>query len=465
MPGIAMGPQGQSGAPAGGKSPQNASSGGGGANPIGGTPSPFALSSMGGMPTGQPTAAPAIAQVPPDFRERMGGMAGKTWSELTGNPSGGFGGGSGVPMLRGPMQTGSPGGWSDAVNRGNGTGYASGAPPLNSSSFDYMRHDLGNSPSGGFSFQPGTPRPPGGPSNDYLPAPTTPTATPLPAPTQTPMPPPGGPPAPGNDPFSRPTSAMDVYRSAVPGMQDALKTNVNSAMADAGFSGNRFGSYAMKTAAEEGARTGLAQNQLMTDLLYRQTNADQDRSLQASNLASQHGQAAERMQLDRMRLLGDLGMWEQGRQDNYGRMAYDDFERNKLGFLPLLTSLAQAPGTSTQGVWGQNQSGGGPGVMDYAAMMAPIIAMAFSDERLKDDIRPLDSVDKVERLTPRAWEWKGSGLTDTGFVAQEVARVAPELVRPMTPQGVLGISIPGMMALSVDAIQKLSKRVRELEAA
>lgn len=268
-----------------------------------------------------------------------------------------------------------------------------------------------------------------------------------------------------NDPFAGPTSAMDVYRSSVPVMQDAMKTAVGGAMADAGFSGNRFGSYAMDRAAQEGSRAGLQQNQLLSDLLYRQTNADQDRALQAAGLASQHGQAEDRMQLDRMRQLAELGMWEQGRQDQFSRLPYEDFQRNMLGFLPMLAQMAQAPGTATQGVWGQNQTGGSPGFIDYAAALAPLLAaFAASDERLKDGIRPLGSLDKVERLQPRAWEWKGTGITDTGFVAQEVREVAPELVRPITPDGILGISIPGMVALSVSAIQKLSQRVRELEA-
>lgn len=176
----------------------------------------------------------------------------------------------------------------------------------------------------------------------------------------------------GSDPFSRPTSAMDVYRSAVPVMQDALKTNVGSAMADAGFSGNRFGSYAMDRAAQEGAKTSLQQNQLLTGLLHDQTNRDQDRSLQAAGMGMQHGISENQMQLDRMKFLADQGRWEQGRQDQYGLLGYQDFENNKLGFLDRLMQMAQSPGTATAPTWGTQQTGGSPGFADYAKIFADI---------------------------------------------------------------------------------------------
>lgn len=453
----AMGPM-PMGAPPGGKMPQ----GGTAMQPApgGGSPmSPFSLSAMGGLPgaPGKPMP-PAMGGGVNPTRAVPGQPNQMYWSgpqgRVTGGPAmtgGALGGGS---YERGNPDPGFAGGVT-AAPPSFGPGISIGAPGVPANDFMQRfspgqiaaREGAAGNKMGGSVTAPGLQAPVmnAGPMR----APS--------APIQTPQQP---------DPFSQPTSAMDVYRSSVPVMRDALQTNVGSAMADAGFSGNRFGSYAMDRAAQEGSRAGLQQNQLLTDLLYRHTNADQDRALQAAELGSQHGQAAERMQLDRMRLLGDLGMFEQGRQDQFARLPYEDFERNKLGFLPLLAQMAQAPGTATQGVWGQNQTGGSPGFIDYAAALAPLIAaFAASDERLKDDIRPLDSLGKVERLQPRAWEWKGTGVTDTGFVAQEVRRVAPELVRPITPDGVLGISIPGMMALSVSAIQRLSRRVRELETA
>lgn len=185
----------------------------------------------------------------------------------------------------------------------------------------------------------------------------------------TPAPPMSAAPA---DPFSRPTSAMDVYRSSVPVMQDAMKTAVGGAMADAGFTGNRFGSYAMDRAAQEGSRAGLQQNQLLTSLLHDQTNRDQDRSLQAAGLGMQHGISENQMQLDRMKFLADQGRWEQGRQDQYGMLGYQDFENNKLGFLQMLAQMAQSPGTATAPTWGTQQTAGSPGFFDYAKLAAQI---------------------------------------------------------------------------------------------
>jgi hypothetical protein len=289
-------------------------------------PSPFALSAMGGLPPG------AGAQP-------VGGAQGGGFS-LGGGQPGGVGGGISLGM---PPGAGAPPGQGGMTRTNvNDPNHNRAAPWWPNSQPD--------------SFYPAGPGA-GGNLISSGPLQTSPSNPMTAAP---------------NDHFSRPTSAMDVYRSSVPVMQDAMKTAVGGAMGEAGFGGNRFGSYAMDRAAQEGSRAGLQQNQLMSDLLYRQTNADQDRSLQAAGMGMQHGIAQNQMELDRMRHLADVGRWEQGRQDDFGRLSYEDFERNKQGFLPMLMQLAMSPGTATSPTWATQQNGGSPGAIDYLSVLAQI---------------------------------------------------------------------------------------------
>lgn len=315
---------------------------------------PFAVSAMGGFPGAQPGAsAPSTPAM--NFQPgRPGGM-------MPFNPKGPGGmAGFDPSMLKGAYGLG--GGQPGRVMQGGRdiTGMRMPDAP------DGI-HFRGGGPPTGIGVTPGAPpqggQPPAHGAPPVLGGPPTPISTGPPMP-------PGGPQP--NDPFSKPTSAMDVYRSAVPVMQDALKTNVGSAMADAGFGGNRFSSSAMDRAAQEGSRAGLQQNQLMTDLLHKQTNQDLDRSLQASGMGMQHGIAQNQMQLDNMRHLFDVGRYEQDRQDGFSRLSYEDFQKNMLGFLPMLSQMAQSPGTATSPVWGNQQSGGSPGAFDYAQLLAQI---------------------------------------------------------------------------------------------
>lgn len=56
-----------------------------------------------------------------------------------------------------------------------------------------------------------------------------------------------------------------------------------------------------------------------------------------------------------------------------------------------------------------------------------------SDERLKKDIKPIDdsvSLEKVLQLKPVTFQWRaGEGKTRVGFIAQDIEKVAPEMVQ------------------------------------
>jgi hypothetical protein len=57
----------------------------------------------------------------------------------------------------------------------------------------------------------------------------------------------------------------------------------------------------------------------------------------------------DQMVQDRMNPLFQYGNWEQSRQDQFARMAYEDYERNKLGYLPYLLQAAGGVGSPNSG--------------------------------------------------------------------------------------------------------------------
>lgn len=251
-------------------------------------------------------------------------------------------------------------------------------------------------------FTSGPAPPPGG--TQVAPAPPgSPPAQPFP-------PTPGGPPQVGGvpgqaSPFG-PTSAMDVYRSAVPVMNQAMDDAISRSTASAGMSGNRFGTSTERNAMDIGRRGALEQNQLMSDLLYNQTQADQNRALQATGmgledarfrnqLQFQGGQNAldramqaaglgqsgaalqHQMEQDKLRLPFQIGSWEQGRQDQYARMPYDEFQRDRDGYLSEIMNLIGGTGGTggMSGQWGTQQTGGSPGFADYLGAFAPYLSL------------------------------------------------------------------------------------------
>lgn len=203
-----------------------------------------------------------------------------------------------------------------------------------------------------------------------------------------------------------PSSIWDVYNSAVPVMNDIMRQQIQGAAAMGGATGNRFGTSTERNFADIGRQAGNELTGMFSNLLYNQTQADQDRALAATgmgledarfrnNLAFQGGQRGldralqsagmgmgaagmqEQMAQDRLRLPFQIGSWEQGRQDQFAGQAYQDFERNKLGWLPAIMGLLGGQGGTggMQGQFGVQQTAGSPGFIDYAAAFAPYLSL------------------------------------------------------------------------------------------
>ena len=86
--------------------------------------------------------------------------------------------------------------------------------------------------------------------------------------------------------------------------------------------------------------------------------------------------------------------------------------------------------------------------------------VAFSDKKLKENIKTLDG-SKVLEMRGVSFDWKDTGLPSSGVIAQEMQKVAPELVSETN--GTLGVSYGNITGYLIEAIKDLKQEVEELK--
>ena len=91
-----------------------------------------------------------------------------------------------------------------------------------------------------------------------------------------------------------------------------------------------------------------------------------------------------------------------------------------------------------------------------------------SDKRLKENIKPIESaLDKAMKLQGVTFDWKKSDSIlkikeDIGFIAQDVQKVIPELVRE-NEDGMLSMRHQGIAPILLEAIKELKAEIEELK--
>ena len=94
--------------------------------------------------------------------------------------------------------------------------------------------------------------------------------------------------------------------------------------------------------------------------------------------------------------------------------------------------------------------------------------IAFSDRRLKDDIKKTSGLSAIAKLEGVQWVWNkdhnNAGEAGTGLIAQDVQKVLPEAITE-GEDGILGLNYNGVIGLLVNAVNELTQRVKELEGA
>ncbi len=85
-----------------------------------------------------------------------------------------------------------------------------------------------------------------------------------------------------------------------------------------------------------------------------------------------------------------------------------------------------------------------------------------SDRRLKKNITPYENaLDTVMALNGVRFDWRESGKADVGFIAQEVEKVEPVLVRDNS-KGFKSVKYGNIVAIVVEAIKELSEKIEVL---
>jgi hypothetical protein len=90
-----------------------------------------------------------------------------------------------------------------------------------------------------------------------------------------------------------------------------------------------------------------------------------------------------------------------------------------------------------------------------------------SDKRLKENIKPIESaLDKASKLQGVTFDWKEKGITnlkeDIGFIAQDVQKIIPELVRE-NQNGMLSMRHQGIAPILLEAIKELKAEIEGLK--
>ena len=92
-----------------------------------------------------------------------------------------------------------------------------------------------------------------------------------------------------------------------------------------------------------------------------------------------------------------------------------------------------------------------------------------SDKRLKTNIKSTNELDKLLKLNPVTFDWKKSGKSDIGLIAQEVDKVYPHLVNKenedkffMNYSGLIPVLLSGIKEQQ-EIINNLEERIKKLE--
>ena len=114
----------------------------------------------------------------------------------------------------------------------------------------------------------------------------------------------------------------------------------------------------------------------------------------------------------------------------------------------------------TDGCIRVDTSGSGDMVLDvYGHVMADKIR-ARSDERLKTNIKSIQSgLDVIKRLSGKVYQLKDEKRTSYGLIAQEVEQVIPDLVESDSRDNYKTVSYMELIPFIIEAIKELDQKL------
>ena len=154
-------------------------------------------------------------------------------------------------------------------------------------------------------------------------------------------------------------------------------------------------------------------------------------------------------------------------------------DASMITFTKSLTSPTLCIGADCRTGWAWTNSGaniqrtsgnvgiGGAAGTEKLQVTGNILASAFlysSDMRLKENVKPISSaLKKVEALEGISFDWIDSGETSLGFIAQDVEKVLPELVKSSNDEEAMkSVAYGNITALLVEAIKEQQKEIINL---
>ena len=259
---------------------------------------------------------------------------------------------------------------------------------------------------------------------------------------------------------------MSNYLRATPGYQFRMDEGVNALNRAAAAKGMLYSGAQQKALTQYGQ--GMA-DQTYNALLDRIANlytGGQNAALGLGGIGAQTAQGVAQSQL------ASGQAQAQGIYNSYNarQSAYNTGQQNLWGALGLGTGILGSTG-ALSGIGAGISSLFAPaaaegitaGLGGYSALMA-----AFSDKRTKKHIKPLQksALKKINRLNPVTFKYKDEfgGTRETGYVADEVEKVAPGAV-VRGPGGLRMIKPLAMNALLVQAVQEQQEQINHLRRA
>ena len=115
------------------------------------------------------------------------------------------------------------------------------------------------------------------------------------------------------------------------------------------------------------------------------------------------------------------------------------------------SSWGASPGYELMKSFGQSYGSS----MGQSAAMGT--TMGMSDERLKENIEPIDNaLDKVLKLNGKTYNFIGRNTRDAGVIAQDLEKVLPEAVAE-DGRGIKYVKFNAIIGLLVNAIKELAE--------
>ena len=135
-----------------------------------------------------------------------------------------------------------------------------------------------------------------------------------------------------------------------------------------------------------------------------------------------------------------------------------------------INALTVGNGTdSTSKTTGALIVSGGLGVLNTINAGGDVVAFASSDERLKDNIKPIENpLDIISKISGNTFDWNSEKQNiyngkDYGVIAQEIQKVMPELVNTRD-SGYLAVKYDKIVPLLIESIKELKKEIEELKS-